>query len=420
MLIRNCVMQKGEKMKIFFETQSSEVTGSSHLVTIIRDNKPLRILVDCGKFQGEAEKEKNRFFGFEPDKIDVVFVTHAHYDHIGRIPQLIKSGFKGIIISNEVTRRRAQISLGRSNNFVFSQWKHVEETFLYSFSREIKFAFFKNAHIAGATALFLRVENHNYSENYLFTGDYLEKSNFAQTWFPEWVYRLPLTIVAETTYGTGAKKEHGKFERELKEWMRSPSHTAVVPVFAMERGQVILKKIGEMQKKRKISANIPIFIQGESLVDYTNQYLAEGLIPYQPNVIPVPTNVGIRTLPQYKIVVTTPGMGKDGASRTWIEHAKKNKNIMLFKVGYAPETAPMGRLGQMNVKFMETNEFGSHCAGEEMIEFLSRFECIKNVILVHGNMSTKKIMFEAIRERRIASKVWILEPGEFIWKDLNN
>lgn len=148
--------------------------------------------------------------------------------------------------------------------------------------------------------------------------------------------------------------------------------------------------------------------------------MAEGLIPYQPNVIPVPTNVGIRTLPQYKIVVTTPGMGKDGASRTWIEHAKKNKNIMLFKVGYAPETAPMGRLGQMNVKFMETNEFGSHCTGEEMIEFLSRFECIKNVILVHGNMSTKKIMCEAIRERRIASKVWILEPGEFIWKDLNN
>lgn len=96
-------------------------------------------------------------------------------------------------------------------------------------------------------------------------------------------------------------------------------------------------------------------------------------------------------MPQYKIVVTTPGMGKDGASRTWIEHAKKNKNIMLFKVGYAPETAPMGRLGQMNVKFMETNEFGSHCTGEEMIEFLSRFECIKNVILVHGNMSTKKI-----------------------------
>ena len=42
--------------------------------------QPLRILVDCGKFQGEAEKEKNRFFGFEPDKIDVVFVTHAHYD----------------------------------------------------------------------------------------------------------------------------------------------------------------------------------------------------------------------------------------------------------------------------------------------------------------------------------------------------
>ncbi len=203
--------------------------------------------------------------------------------------------------------------------------------------------------------------------------------------------------------------------------MRSPSHTAVVPVFAMERGQVILKKIGEMQKKKeKISANIPIFIQGESLVDYTNQYLAEGLIPYQPNVIPVPTNVGIRTLPQYKIVVTTPGMGKDGASRTWIEHAKKNKNIMLFKVGYAPETAPMGRLGQMNVKFMETNEFGLTLYRRRDDRISITIRMYKNVILVHGNMSTKKIMFEAIRERRIASKVWILEPGEFIWKDLNN
>mgnify|MGYP005943566359 FL=1 len=88
------------RMRIIIQTESNEVTGSCHLLTIERyGEKPIKILVDCGSFQGENKEQKNKFFGFNPSEIDMVFVTHAHIDHIGRLPQLVQNGFRGPIYS---------------------------------------------------------------------------------------------------------------------------------------------------------------------------------------------------------------------------------------------------------------------------------------------------------------------------------
>ncbi|MEZ4622755.1 MAG: MBL fold metallo-hydrolase [Caldilineaceae bacterium] len=94
-------------MKLSFHGADRNVTGSCHMV----EAKGKRILIDCGMFQGGRElAEENRDdFGFAPEKIDIVLLTHAHLDHCGRIPLLVKQGFKGEIIATAATRELARV-----------------------------------------------------------------------------------------------------------------------------------------------------------------------------------------------------------------------------------------------------------------------------------------------------------------------
>jgi metallo-beta-lactamase family protein len=86
-------------MKIAFHGAARTVTGSKHLLTIKNGKK---ILLDCGMFQGlgKETEELNRSFGFNPQEIDVMVLSHAHIDHSGLIPRLVAEGFKGKIYCN--------------------------------------------------------------------------------------------------------------------------------------------------------------------------------------------------------------------------------------------------------------------------------------------------------------------------------
>ena len=94
-------------MKISFHGAARQVTGSCHLV----EAAGRRILVDCGMFQGshELHEENAGDFGFDPATIDMLLLTHAHLDHCGRIPLLVKRGFSGEIIATSATRDLARL-----------------------------------------------------------------------------------------------------------------------------------------------------------------------------------------------------------------------------------------------------------------------------------------------------------------------
>ena len=89
-------------MKLSFHGGAQDVTGACHLL----GTKNVQILLDCGLFQGGKTTEDHNFesFGFNPEEIDFLYVSHAHLDHIGRIPKLIKEGFRGTIYSTAPTR----------------------------------------------------------------------------------------------------------------------------------------------------------------------------------------------------------------------------------------------------------------------------------------------------------------------------
>src|SRR5690348_3076360 len=98
-------------MRIAFHGAARTVTGSKHLVTL--DNGT-QILLDCGMFQGLGEEltdSWNSTFGFEADKVNFLLLSHAHIDHSGLIPKLVKEGFKGKIICTAATRDLAMLLL---------------------------------------------------------------------------------------------------------------------------------------------------------------------------------------------------------------------------------------------------------------------------------------------------------------------
>src|SRR5215813_9722724 len=96
-------------VKLSFHGADREVTGSCHLVECAGK----RVLIDCGFFQGEREiTEANAAdFGFDPAAIDIVLLTHAHLDHVGRLPILYKRGFRGEVIATSATRELARLVL---------------------------------------------------------------------------------------------------------------------------------------------------------------------------------------------------------------------------------------------------------------------------------------------------------------------
>ena len=96
-------------MHIAFHGAARQVTGSCHLV----ECAGTRLLVDCGLFQGgrAVEEENREDFGFDPASIDFLLLTHAHLDHCGRIPLLVKRGFRGAIVCTAATRELARIVL---------------------------------------------------------------------------------------------------------------------------------------------------------------------------------------------------------------------------------------------------------------------------------------------------------------------
>ncbi|HET6996623.1 MAG TPA: MBL fold metallo-hydrolase, partial [Chitinophagaceae bacterium] len=97
-------------MKIAFHGAARTVTGSKHLLTLKNGKK---ILLDCGMFQGMGDRTDalNRNFGFESSSVDVMILSHAHVDHCGLIPKLVKEGFNGKIFCTPATRELTQILL---------------------------------------------------------------------------------------------------------------------------------------------------------------------------------------------------------------------------------------------------------------------------------------------------------------------
>ncbi|KIM07748.1 MAG: beta-lactamase [Sulfurovum sp. FS06-10] len=279
------------------------VTGSCHLLAI--EHGP-RILIDCGMFQGAEEDSNYKAFGFDVSDINYLLITHAHLDHVGRIPKLVKEGFRGVIYATEATQDLAEIILLDSakimkedfeTNFRKAQRRgkekevkaplyneeDVEATFKLSWhypqydetfelQEGIKVTYRDAGHILGASFIEIGYTENTLERTIVFSGDIGNDNNMVMTNLEKCTHANYLYV--ESTYGD---RNHRDIEASIVEFKRVIIDTmhnwgnVLIPSFAVERTQEILCILKEMHDRKELP-HCKIFLDSPMATRATQVY----------------------------------------------------------------------------------------------------------------------------------------------------
>jgi len=433
-----------------------EVTGSCNLVIVkYPDGNSSKFVVDCGMFQERAYSDYNKSFPFDAETIDFCIITHNHVDHTGRLPLLVRQGFKGDVYMTEPTSVLIPLALEDSHKVVRDLARRNHEHELYSdgnvsevlsrrkaipygeteqITPNIRVTMFKNGHLVGAAIVLVQISYYGCEDiNIIFTGDYNNKNIFFDVEdLPEWVLDLPLTIVQESTYGTTDSESTVEcFEKNIVDCIERRG-TVVSLVFSLGRFQEILYKLKCMQEDGKISTDVPIYADGKLGIRYTNLFVKNKIgikeemrdfLPENLTFVGKDSREDVLTSTKTKIIVTTSGMGTYGPAPQYILSFIRQKNCLIQFNGYTAEgtmgeklkSAEAGETvtvaGVFPVKRARveyTTEFSAHAKADEMIEFLKKFRNAKLVLVNHGNFDAKEKFARRVVKEVDAKDVGIL------------
>ncbi|RKZ65806.1 MAG: MBL fold metallo-hydrolase [Gammaproteobacteria bacterium] len=290
-------------MKISFHGADQGVTGSCHLIECAGK----RVLIDCGLYQGgrELAEENAEPFGFDPESIDFLLLTHAHLDHCGRIPLLVKRGFTGEIITTaasvELARlvmldsaglqeeearyqtRRANRRHGNNNADIeplyttldaLNSLEYIGRRASYDqvlqVAQGINATFLDAGHILGSASIFFELEEDGQRHRILFSGDlgYSGRAILRNPAVPPAVD----TVVMETTYGDRLHKQLQPSIDELYDVINETigrGGNVIIPTFAMERAQEILYYLREGVDDQRINHFINVFLDSPMAISAT-------------------------------------------------------------------------------------------------------------------------------------------------------
>ena len=290
-------------MRLTFCGAARTVTGSQHLVEV----NGQRILLDCGLFQGSRAQtyERNLHFPFVPSEIDVMVLSHAHIDHSGNIPNLVKQGFKGDIITTFASRDLCASMLMDSAHIHESDAEFVNkrrakrneppiqplytkadaaaslEYFVtqgYGRPRTIApgvtLTFLDAGHMLGSAIVLLDIDDQDTKRSYrlVFSGD-LGREGIPIIRDPESVDRADLLIM-ESTYGNRLHTPYADEDERLKEIILETYRrggSIVIPAFAVGRTQQIVISLHQLALSGDIP-NMPIFVDSPLATDITAVY----------------------------------------------------------------------------------------------------------------------------------------------------
>ncbi len=288
-------------MKISFHGAARGVTGSCHLL----ESGGTKILVDCGLYQGgrELDEDNAESFGFDPSEIDFVLLTHAHLDHCGRLPLLVKRGFKGEIITTAATKELTRIVLLDSAHlqeeearYKAKKAKHlggqaVPEA-LYSlldalntleyFGRsagyketmqltpEVQATFYDAGHILGSASVYLELQENGRKITLVFSGD-LGNAGRPLLRTPHVPHKADI-VVMETTYGDRLHKDLPDSIEEMYTAIKDTFQrggNVIIPTFALERAQELLYYLREGVLNKQLPESMQVFLDSPMAISAT-------------------------------------------------------------------------------------------------------------------------------------------------------
>ncbi|UCS93792.1 MBL fold metallo-hydrolase [Echinicola marina] len=286
-------------VRVKFLGGAQTVTGSRYLLEI----DDTTILVDCGLFQGVKEIRKRNWdeFPIDPKSIDIVLLTHAHIDHSGYLPKLVKEGFKGQIILTKPSLDLVKILLMDSGKLqeeeaeyarkkgysrhekpeplytvedaenVFGQLQPIEFDEEVSLTGNVSLTAYNAGHILGAASLKLKLHGDTQRKTIVFSGD-IGRYNDPILNPPIGIPKADILFI-ESTYGNRLHVE-GSPELTLAAAINDTYQkggVSVIPSFAVGRTQLILYYLFKLQQKGKIP-QIPIYVDSPMAIDVTKLY----------------------------------------------------------------------------------------------------------------------------------------------------
>jgi len=461
-------------MKIEFYSWggAQEVTGSKHFVHI--DDKT--VMIDCGAFQGRREESdrKNREWSFDPAKIDALILTHAHYDHSGLIPLLVKRGFKGNIYSTPATRDLAGLILSDSAHiqqkdieylqkhshgdlvikeplFTDEDVKKAMSSIIsipyhrpFTIAEGITVTFIDAGHIMGSSQVLLEIEKNGEKAVVGFSGD-LGRKNLPILKDPD-IFPEPDFLFLESTYGN---RLHDTIEFASEKLADIISKTAtrggkvIVPAFSIERTQELVYIIHLLMDQKKIP-QIPIYVDSpmatnatsifsahpECFDDETRQnFLVNNKNPFGFNqlhyVQDTSESKALNGLKVPAIIISSSGMCEAGRI---LHHLKNNiedhRNTILI-VGFMAENTLGRKIAdrsenvtifgveyRLNAEVKILNAFSAHADYNEILDYVSNFSSgkLKRIFLVHGEPEAQESLNSKLIEKNF--KPIIMEPGK--------
>lgn len=281
------------KNKLTFYSGVDTVTGANFLIETHSGN---RILVDCGMIQGsKISTEDNREpFLYDPSSINALIITHAHLDHVGRIPKLVRQGYSGPIYSTPETRALAELVLNdavgilsmeaheheleplfeaKDVEAVFPLWKTIPYHKIVEITDDVSI-FLKDAgHILGSAMIYAHVRREDGGEKIvLFTGD-VGNSPAPLLQDTESVGSVDYMVI-ESVYGDRNHEARAERTNKLKQIILetvAKNGTLVIPAFSVDRTQVLLFELNNMVEKGYIPS-IPVFLDSPMAASATEIY----------------------------------------------------------------------------------------------------------------------------------------------------
>lgn len=377
-------------MKIKFCGAAREVTGSAHLITL---DSGYTILLDCGMFQGNEKESKisNETFPFDPEKIDCLILSHAHIDHCGRIPKLVKEGFIGNIISTPATRDLALIMLLDSAKIQESDAKYEEKLILkkkkmnieveplynaedvytalsqfitvpyerkYRINENVILQFRDAGHILGSASVYLEVTEDGKTKTLGFTAD-IGRPSRPILRDPQQMEPVDY-LLCESTYGSrhheSLPNEYDKLLSIIKKTCVEQRGKLIIPAFSLGRTQEIVYMLDRMHNS-KLLPKIPVYVDSPLSVNATRifrlhpecydeelrEYIQFDPDPYGFNGLKYVTDTEdsklLNDINVPCIIISASGMANAGRIRHHIFNSIGNHNNTILIVGYcAPGT----------------------------------------------------------------------------------
>lgn len=448
-------------MNLKFCGAARQVTGSMHLLTT---ESGYQLLIDCGvdyELQKSFTNYEHFRFPFDPASINAVILTHAHVDHSGNLPYLIKNGYEGQIICTEATAALTRLLLRDSFHIMEEEWqkkygrlkkkkkpelpyslshiKAVGESMVtlsygkpFKINDELEVTLQQAGHILGASSPSIRVQEKERELLVGFTGDL---GNYhSKLMVDPAPFKDHTVIISESTYGGRHHSgEHGEEEllKYITETCVEEKGRLIIPAFSVGRSHAIAFTCAQLYVQGKLPAGIPIYIDSplayasaglyqnyiRELNDEAKQFFAAHGDLFELGPIEFVDSNERSDLLSYShepcVVISAAGMVEGGRIQKHIRENISNPKITILIAGFcAPGTLGYRLLqGQSTIsiqykeypvyaRIAKTDAFSAHPDHDGLLSFFNACKSpkLENIFLVHGEELSMSLLGKSLKE----------------------